>query len=256
MSDEPGKNGGASDADDADGGGNGAKGKGKGRSTDGDFGFEGGTMMVTGYVSYAGGAAFGLVRAEPQTGDLPSPEAASSRSYLRRGLPAIYAENDFGMRFVGALERVLDPIVATLDALPAHFDPELAPVDVLGLMTAWLGLQYDESLTTDELRQLVAQASELGRRRGTLAGLEMALKLNFPGVPLRIEDHGTITWSTDPDAPPPSPEARTSFVVYCDEPVPEARQWAIAQIIEDLKPVHVSYRLRVKVSKKKPKERA
>ena len=30
------------------------------------------------------------------------------------------------MRFVGALETLLDPIVGMLDNLPAHFDPDLA----------------------------------------------------------------------------------------------------------------------------------
>ena len=61
-------------------------------------------------------------------------DAAASRPtarYLRGGLPAVYQEGDFGMRFVGALEPMLDPIVALLDALPAHFDPDLAPRDVL-----------------------------------------------------------------------------------------------------------------------------
>ena len=49
------------------------------------------------------------------------------------------------MRFVGALETLLDPIVAMLDALPAHFDPDYAPRDVLDLLSAWLGVELDES---------------------------------------------------------------------------------------------------------------
>ena len=43
------------------------------------------------------------------------------------------------MRLVAALEAVLDPIVALLDALHAHFDPDLAPLDILELTTGWLG---------------------------------------------------------------------------------------------------------------------
>jgi hypothetical protein len=34
--------------------------------------------------------------------------------------------------------------------------------------------------------------------------------------------------------------------VYCDKPVPEATQAAIARCIDEFKPVHTSYRLRVK----------
>ena len=49
------------------------------------------------------------------------------------------------MRFVGALEELLDPIVAVLDALPAHFDPDHAPRDILDLLASWLGVDLDES---------------------------------------------------------------------------------------------------------------
>jgi len=54
------------------------------------------------------------------------PGSASGRSYLRTGLPAVYQtgdRTDFGMRFLTALEMVLDPVVALLDNLPSHFDP-------------------------------------------------------------------------------------------------------------------------------------
>jgi hypothetical protein len=39
--------------------------------------------------------------------------------------------------------------------------------------------------------------------------------------------------------------------VYCDKPVPETTQAAIARTIEHFKPVHSTYRLRVKATKKK-----
>jgi phage tail-like protein len=216
---------------------------------------EGGTVQVTGFLTYAG-AGFASVRTELSTGDEDTPPTVSNRAYLRNGLPAIYRDErdgDFGMRYIGALENVLDPIVALIDGLPAHFNPGLAPLDVLDLITAWLGIEYDESLPVAQMRKLVQNAAELGRRRGTLAGLEMALSLNFPDLPLRIEDQGGVTWSTDPaavtDAKPPS------FVVYCDKPIAEERQAAVARLIEDVKPVHVHYRLRVKAPKKpKPPE--
>ena len=39
-------------------------------------------------------------------------------------------------------------------------------------------------------------------------------------------------------------------MVYCDTPIPEKTQLAVARVIEQTKPVHVSYRLRVKAPKK------
>ena len=69
------------------------------------------------------------------SGPKETPPVASSRAYLRGALPAVYQEGDFGMRFIGALETLLDPIVAVLDALPAHFSADHAPRDVLDLLT-------------------------------------------------------------------------------------------------------------------------
>ena len=194
------------------------------------------------------GAGFGTMMVRLSAGPKTTPPVASSRAYLRSGLPAVYQESDFGMRFIGALEELLDPIVAVLDALPAHFDPDHAPRDVLGLLAAWLGVDLDESQEIRHQREMVRRAADLGRKRGTVTGLELALSLAFPNVPLRIEDQGGVRWSLDQhpiDAPPPS------FIVYCDKPVQEEVQAGIARCIEQHKPVGTSYRLRVKAPKKK-----
>jgi phage tail-like protein len=196
------------------------------------------------------GAGFGTMMVRLSAGPKDTPEVASSRAYLRGGLPAVYQEGDFGMRFIGALEKLLDPIVAVLDALPAHFDPDHAPRDVLDLMAAWLGVDLDESQEMRHQREMVRRSAELGRRRGTVRGLELALELAFPDTPLRVEDQGGVRWSLEADgkpaeAPPPS------FVVYCDKAVAEETQAAIARCIEHWKPVHTTYRLRVKTPKKK-----
>jgi len=194
------------------------------------------------------GAGFGTMMVQLSTGTTETPQSASSRAYLRDGLPSLYSDGDFGMRFVGALESVLDPIVAVLDALPAHFDPDHAPRDILNLLAAWLGVDVNESQEIRHQREMVRRAADLGRKRGTVAGMELALSLAFPDVPLRIEDQGGVRWSLDQrpvEAPPPS------FVVYCDKAVAEDVQAGIARCIEQHKPVGTSYRLRVKAPKKK-----
>src|SRR5262245_45828410 len=152
------------------------------------------------------------------------------------------------MRFVGALELVLDPIVAVLDSLEAHFNPDYAPRAVLQLLAAWLGIRLDESQELRYQRELVRRAGELTRRRGTVRGLELVLELSFPGIPLRVEDHGGVRWSLDGE-PVEAPE--TSFVVYCDEPLPDETQAAIARRIDEFRPVNATYKLRVKTPPKK-----
>jgi phage tail-like protein len=172
------------------------------------------------------------------------PRPASCRAYLRSRLPAIYQESDFGLRFVGGLERSLDPVVAVLDVLPAYFDPGLAPEDVLDVLALWLGVELDESWPNERRRELVRKAGEAARRRGTRRGLELVLSIAFPDLPLRVEGGGSVTWSPDPDAA--APDNTTEFVVVCDVPLDNSDQAAVARAIEQAKPAHVSYRFEVR----------
>jgi len=201
------------------------------------------------YQTFAG-AGFGTLMVQLSAGTTETPTSASSRAYLREGLPSLYAEGDFGMRFVGALESVLDPIIAVLDALPEHFNPDYAPRHILNLLSAWLGVTLDESQPISVQRDTIRRAAELGRRRGTKGGLELALSLAFPDVPLRVEDEGSVVWQSGATVESKPPQ----FVVYCDKPVNEQVQAAIARCIEQFKPVHTAYRLRVRAPKKKPAE--
>src|SRR4051812_9406117 len=116
------------------------------------------------------GAGFGTLMVRLTTGAKETPSVASSRAYLRNGLPAMYQDGDFGMRFVGALEAVLDPIVAVLDALPAHFNPDHAPRDILNLLSSWMGVDLDEGQSLRDPPELVRPAAQPGRRPGARAG--------------------------------------------------------------------------------------
>lgn len=193
------------------------------------------------------GPGFGtLAPMTPGSRSAGVPPVVSRRATLRREMPAIYHDNEFAMRFVGALEGVLDPISAVLDALPAHFSPDYAPRPIIDMLSAWLGVEIDEAQELEARRETVRMAAELGRRRGTVGGLELALRLSFPTVPMRVEDDGGVRWSMD-GAPAKVEPAR--FVVYVDTPIPDERQVAIARCIERNKPVQATYRLRVKAPK-------
>lgn len=197
------------------------------------------------FITFAGGG-FGTMQIERVTGGDAAPQPVSARGYLRGHLPAMYAAEDFGTRLVSAFEAVLDPLVATLDNLPEHFEAAYAPRDVLELLTDWLALERDELRSGEERRRIVQRAPELMRLRGTKAGLALALELAFPRIPFRIEDAGGVAWSLDPDAPWNG--APASFVIYCDMPLPEDRLAAVARLIDQAKPAHVAYRLRVRAA--------
>ena len=174
-----------------------------------------------------------------------APPTASARRYLRDGLPAVYRENDFAMRFLEGLEEVLDPIVAFLDALPAHLDLSLAPPEFIMLVGEWLGVdpegRWQGLLGHDEVRRrrLVGRATVIARRRVTRAALQLVLDLLFPDLGLTVRDFGRSTFSGELRDPP---AADASFeVVSAVEPA-RGRRAAIDRVVEQLRPVHVAYR--------------
>lgn len=193
------------------------------------------------------GPGFGTLQARIADAAQDRPAVVSRRATLRRALPTVYHETDFTMRFVGALETLLDPIAAVLDALPAHFSPDYAPLPIIDLLSSWLGVEIDEAQELEARREMVRLAAKLGRERGTVSGLLLALQLSFPGIPMRVEDEGGVRWSLDGN---PAPAGPARFVVYVDEPIPEERQAAIARCIERQKPVEATYRLRVRSAKR------
>jgi phage tail-like protein len=147
----------------------------------------------------------------PLLGDFPPtvsapgedlPPSVSARALLRRGLPAIYQDppDGFAMRFLEALERVLDPRVAVIDCRASYLACDLAPEDMVDEMAGWLGLDPDE-LPPGRARVVLAHASELARWRGTLRGIKRALELCFPDLSLEVKDRGGVLGPAAPDLP-------------------------------------------------------
>ena len=173
-----------------------------------------------------------------------APPTASARRYLRDGMPVIYREDDFAMGFLHGLEELLDPIVAFLDALPAHIDVALAPAEFVTLVGEWLGVdperRWEGLLGRDEFRRrkLVGRATAIARRRGTGASLQLVLDLLFPDLGLRVRDLGRSTFSAEPRDPP---AAIASFEVISTAEPARTRRAAIDRVVEQLRPVHATY---------------
>ncbi|MEA2219573.1 MAG: hypothetical protein QOJ35_2199 [Solirubrobacteraceae bacterium] len=200
-------------------------------------------------------ATFEITTNGSQPGDLrEAPPTVSVREHLRRGVPDVYrrdaaARRDqpppFAMRFLQALEEVLDPIVATLDSLPAHLDVDLAPEHALAGLATWLGVDDVESMPSPQRREAVRRAGELSRLRGTRAGLELVLSLFFPDITVVVNDHGGVLVSETADEHP-AHAAQASFDVVCEQSLPPETQMAVDRCIERWKPVHAHYKLRVR----------
>ncbi|MEU6996480.1 phage tail protein [Streptomyces sp. NPDC046465] len=112
-------------------------------------------------------------------------------------LPAVFADDDFVLRFVSGLDVVLAPVFTVLDCLDAYFTPSLAPEDFVDWLADWVGTELDGTEALPLRRHAVASAVNLHRVRGTRRGLSAAVELAF-GVRPEITESGGATWSSRP----------------------------------------------------------
>ena len=167
-----------------------------------------------------------------------------SRHPIGEQLPALYADNDFAQRFTAGLDTVLAPVFATLDNLPAYFDPRVTPADFLTWLASWVGSADDPGWPEEPRREAVVRAMELHRRRGTARGLVEALRLVL-GVYAEVTADGGATWSrTARSALPPAASEGVLVRVW---PGAEGRvdEERVRALVRESCPVHVVHRVEV-----------
>jgi phage tail-like protein len=120
-------------------------------------------------------------------------------------LPALYLEDDFVQRFTAALDEVIAPVLLTLDCLEAYLDPALAPDDFLDWLAGWIAAPVDEAWPVALRREVIGQAVELHRWRGTPQGVTAEIRL-LTGGEVELTDSGGVSWSATPTGAPPADE--------------------------------------------------
>jgi len=170
--------------------------------------------------------------ASPPAEGLPSydqsfgiPDYAST--YMQY-LPPIYQEHPFLGRFLLSFEQILTPIEQMVDNFNLYLDPHTTPAYFLDYLAFWLGLTLDEKWPLEKRRQVIAEAAELYRRRGTRWSLSRHLEI-YTGVAPEIRE---------PEKQP------HHFVVVLRLPRGANVDRAIVErIIQANKPAHTTYQL-------------
>lgn len=163
---------------------------------------------------------------------------------LGAGLPALYQEDSFAQRLTAALDEVLAPIFSSLDTLHAYLDPALAPDDFLDWLAGWVGVTLDETWPIERRRQLVADAAQLYRSRGTVAGLADQITI-YTGGEVLVEDNGSAAWSSTAGGKIPgtaTPSLRVKVTVDDPNSVSLAR---LEAVVATAKPAHVPHTITV-----------
>jgi phage tail-like protein len=102
-------------------------------------------------------------------------------SYAEHYLPAIYREEpgpaSFMDRFLANFEGFYTTLEDKIEHSAILFDPRTAPADTLSWLACWFGLALDPLWEESRRRFFIRHADELFRRRGTVPGVEIAVRL-------------------------------------------------------------------------------
>lgn len=102
-------------------------------------------------------------------------------SYLARYLPAVYREDDQSASFLDRYLANLEGLYTTLEdkiaAVQMLFDVRSAPADVLDWLAGWFGVALDPAWDESKRRLFIRHALFFFQYRGTMHGLELALRL-------------------------------------------------------------------------------
>ena len=190
---------------------------------------------------------------------------------------------DFLERFLSIFESILLEVDFTIDHLSRFFDAAGAPAEFLSWLGSWLAISIDDNWPEDRKRQLIENAISLYKKRGTRKGLEDMLGLYTDSKAFVVEnfridratqkkenyqtyqDRNTSGEEVEAIFLPPQDakttledgeERKTSSVLFGEErfrfcvlltdaSLSENTLNIIRKIIEDQKPAHTCYGLKV-----------
>lgn len=167
------------------------------------------------------------------------PEASSYLGYL----PAIYSQDPFLGRFLLAFETILSGhggqagLETVIGQIAGYFDPASTGTEFLPWLAGWVALSLRADWDEKTQRDFIAQIVPLYRLRGTLDGLAQLLGL-YTGEPVVIYDAF--------DGRPHFFEVQLTLG-EADPVLLRAKQQIARAIIDQEKPAHTYYALRVAV---------
>jgi phage tail-like protein len=178
-----------------------------------------------------------VARREPT--DLPTPFPLAAM------LPAVYQSDRFTLQLCAALDRVLAPALATLDALPAYFDPATTPPTMVSWLGTWVGLALDDAWPEERRRALVGAAARLHAQRGTRRGLEEAVRLATGSAP-DVAESGSAVFALDPFVAAPGSDRPFLRITVSGQDLGDTGEGPLRDLLALLVPAHVPWELVVR----------
>ncbi|MHC5054541.1 MAG: phage tail protein I [Planctomycetota bacterium] len=169
--------------------------------------------------------------------------------HIRDSLPAEYRARDeagFLRRMLSLFGDELAALEDKVDGIRNHLSPERAPDEFLPWLSSWVALVLDETWSVEKRRQLIREALELYRWRGTIRGLRSFVEIYTGLTPEIVEEfkacwqvgvRSTVGEDTKVYEPDEDPHCFSVLVNSFEELTPHEKQKVI-DIVEREKPAH------------------
>lgn len=169
--------------------------------------------------------------------------------YLFDSLPEIYqtdGQSGFLYRFLSLFGEVLQELEYKVDDLHNQLNPALARGDLLPWLASWVALSLDETWPESRRRELIRNAVNLYKWRGTIKGIKTFVEI-YTGVRPEILEPFRTGWrigvwsvfeeDTKIYEIPENPHSFSVIVNSFQDLTPEQKQKIMA-VIELQKPAH------------------
>lgn len=177
-------------------------------------------------------------------------EEVKLRSSYLEYLPALYQDDDFMGQFLLIFESILKPIEHTVNNIPYYFDSLMTPEPVLPWLAAWVDLTLDDACPPECRRELIGEAAELYRWRGTRRGLTEYLRIYTGSTPeiseyiagMKLDPETALGVDTRLGSSGEGHHFTVTLELEADSPIDTGH---IRRIIDAQKPAHTVYTLQL-----------
>lgn len=143
-------------------------------------------------------------------------------------LPVIFHDSDFLGRYLEIFETIWEALEQRQDYIHMYFDPRTAPEPMLAWLASWIDVSLNQHWPEPRRRELLKEATELYRWRGTRYGLTRMIEV-CTGLTPQIENIEPFVFRVRVAVPPDSTVA-PAF---------------IEELVRAHKPAHAGYVLEV-----------
>lgn len=157
------------------------------------------------------------------------PIRAPASAYMR-DLPVIFHDSDFLGRMLLIFENIWEPLEQRQDHIDLYFDPRTCPASMLPWLASWVDLPLSPHWPESRVRQLVAEALDLYRWRGTRYGLARMIEIRT-GLSAQVDEVADQPWVF-------------RVTVHTPEGAGVDRE-LVQEVIDAHKPAHAGYILEV-----------